>query len=240
MRRLWAVSPQASHEDVFVEHYERLLEQALHITGHSRAASEDLVHDAFIQFTLSAPNLNAIHDLDSYLFIVLRNLHLSQVRRASQALFTTVSIADYDSAEIGLRAMDAESHFQVAEELRQVCHYACLRKENSKAGSVMILRFFHGYYTSEFAEVIRAPRKTVYEWLQIARREAKLFLEDPHSLKFITTANAAPLEEQPRQPAPTRQDLLLEVRESIFQSRRSSCLSSESLQALYQTPDDRT
>src|SRR5204863_1422668 len=136
MPKLWAISPKASHEDVFVDHYQRLLEQALHITNHSRSAAEDLVHDAFIQFTLSEPDLGAIRDLDSYLFIVLRNLHLSHVRRASQAQFTPHSIADYDSAEIGLRAIDAQSHLQVAEELRQICRYACLRKESSKAGSV--------------------------------------------------------------------------------------------------------
>src|SRR5216683_389677 len=114
MRKLWAVSPKPNHEDVFVQRYERLLGQALHITGQSRSAAEDLVHDAFIQFTLSQPDLAAIHDLDSYLFIVLRNLHLSQVRRASQAQFTPLSIADYDSAEIGLRAIDAQSQLQVA------------------------------------------------------------------------------------------------------------------------------
>jgi len=30
------------------------------------------------------------------------------------------------------------------EELWQACEYACARKETSRAGSVMILRFFHG------------------------------------------------------------------------------------------------
>jgi RNA polymerase sigma factor (sigma-70 family) len=239
MRRLWAVSHHASHEDVFVERYQRLLEQALHITGQSRTAAEDLVHDAFIQFTLRVPDLGAIRDLDSYLFIVLRNLHLSQVRRASQAQFTTVSIADYDSAEIGLRAIDVQSHLQVAEELRQICCYACLRKESSKAGSVLILRFFHGYYTTEIAGMIRAPRKTVYEWLQIARRETRMFLEDPQSLKFIKT-DATKSAERRHHPVPASQDLLLEMRESIFESRRGKCHSSAQLQSLYETGNDLT
>jgi RNA polymerase sigma factor (sigma-70 family) len=239
MPKLWAVSPKASHEDVFVEHYQRLLEQALHITSHSRSAAEDLVHDAFIQFTLSEPDLGAIRDLDSYLFIVLRNLHLSQVRRASQAQFVPLSIADYDSAEIGLRAIDVQSHLQVAEELRQICRYACVRKESSKAGSIMILRFFHGYYTSEIAQVVRASRRTVYEWLLIARREAKLFLEDPHSLKFIVAQDGMELETPRHSTAQTRKDLLCELRESIFQSRRGSCLPIKNLQKLYSAPDDK-
>ncbi len=240
MRKLWAVTPEASHEDVFVQRYQRLLRQALHITSQSRSAAEDLVHDAFIQFTLSQPDLGAIHDLDSYLFITLRNMHLSQVRRASQAQFTPLSIADYDSAEIGLRAVDVQFHLQVAEELRRICHYACVRKESSKAGSVMILRFFHGYYTNEIAQVIRSPRRTVYEWLQIARREAKRFLADPHSLKFIADQDRMEEEIARSSPGHTRQGLLSELRESIFRSRQGSCLPAKRLQKLYTASDGAT
>jgi RNA polymerase sigma factor (sigma-70 family) len=231
MPKLWVVSPQPSHEDVFVQRYERLLGQALHITDHSRSRAEDLVHDAFIQFTLSHPDLAAINDLDSYLFIVLRNMHLSQVRRASQVRFTPLSIVEYDSAAIGLRAIDAQSHMQIAEELHRICNYACIRKETSKAGSVLILRFFHGYYTTEIAQVMCAQRGAVDQWLRLARREVKAYLDDPHSLRFMTED----VESQTGQVIATTTpgDLLGELRELVFRSRRGACLPAKRLARLY-------
>lgn len=229
MRRLWLVSPNVSHEDVFMERYDRLLNQALHITGRSYSAAQDLVHDAFIQFTLSQPELGAIQDLDSYLFIVLRNMHLSQVRRASQLRFSPISIADYDSAAIGLRASDVQQHIQIAEELLRICEYVCSRKESSKAASVLILRFFHGYYTSEIAEVIQAPRRTVYEWLRLARNEVKAFLQDPNSFTPIRER----VESRAIQNAKTLNDheLLYTLRERIFASRLGACPSAKGPQS---------
>jgi DNA-directed RNA polymerase specialized sigma24 family protein len=40
-----------------------------------------------------------------------------------------------------------------------------VRKETSKAGSVLLLRFFRGYYPSELAQVLRTPRQVVDTWL---------------------------------------------------------------------------
>lgn len=225
MRRLWLVSSkEPNHEEVFLERYDRLLRQALHITNQRPSAAEDLVHDAFIQFTLSKPELAAINDLDSYLFIVLRNLHLSQVRRASHQNFAPISIADYDSAAIGLRASDIQNHLQIADDLLRICDYVCLRKETSKAASVLILRFFHGYFTSEIAQVIQSPRRTVHEWLRLARNEVKLHLENPHSL---TPFGPATENNRPR----SENDLLGTLRERIFASRQGAC--SRELVQLY-------
>jgi RNA polymerase sigma factor (sigma-70 family) len=235
MRRLWLVSPRVSHEEVFLERYDRLLNQALHITDRSYSAAEDLVHDAFIQFTLSQPDLAAIKDLDSYLFIVLRNMHLSQVRRASQLRFAPISIADYDSAAIGLRAIDIQKHIQVAEELLRICDYVCSRKESSKAASVLILRFFHGYYTSEIAEVIRAPRRTVSEWLRIARNEVKAFLEDPNAFTSITERVQSKSTHDTRHLNDS--ELLYTLRERIFASRRGPCPSFKGPQEQHSDDD---
>jgi DNA-directed RNA polymerase specialized sigma24 family protein len=64
-----------------------------------QAVAEDLVHDAFIQFTLKRPNLSAIGSLDDYLFVMLRNLHISQARRAAQSPTIKLAISDLKRAE---------------------------------------------------------------------------------------------------------------------------------------------
>jgi len=63
--------------------------------------------------------------------------------------------------------------------LRDGSHYACTRKETSKAGSVLILRFFHGYYPSEITKVIRGTRHAVDLRLRNACAEAKATLANP-------------------------------------------------------------
>src|SRR5688572_20591305 len=107
-----------SHEDLFVQRYQRLLAWSLKITDRHLERAEDLVHDACIQFTLNRPDLDSSENIEGYLRTTLRNVHLSQVRRASQSPSANLSIADYDSAELGLRATDPTDHIRAEEELR--------------------------------------------------------------------------------------------------------------------------
>src|SRR5262249_37706388 len=171
--------------DLFVQRYARLLGMSLQITGHDRQQAEDLVHEAFVEFTLSRPDLDTIQNLEAYLYGVLRNLYLSQIRRAARRQTHSLSLLDYDSIEMGLRSSDPRDRIRAQDELRDICSYACARKESSKAGSVLLLRFFHGYYPVEIAQVLRSPRRGVDDWLRIARREAKLYLENPRRVSPI-------------------------------------------------------
>jgi len=103
------------------------------------------------------------------------------------------------------------------------------------AASVLILRFFHGYYPSEIAKILRSSSRAVSLRLRIARREAKTSLSNPENLKFM---NDRPVEIFPVNFARTIDDLLRELRQMIFQSRRGECLSREQLQKLYPKPGE--
>jgi RNA polymerase sigma factor (sigma-70 family) len=204
---------------------------SLQLTGHDREQAEDLVQEAFVQFTLSRPDLDSIQNLEGYLYGMLRNLHLSQVRRAARRHTQSLSLLDYDSAEIGLRSSDPRDRIRARDELRDVCSYACLRKETSKAGSVLLLRFFHGYYPVEIAQVLRSPRRAVDDWLRIARREAKLYLENPRRLNPIRLSVAADALQIAT--GQTAGDYLSELRTAILRSRKGSCLALDRLRELY-------
>ncbi len=223
------------HEDLFLTRYERLLAWALQLSNHDRELAEDLLHDAFIQFTFNQRDLDTIQNLDAYLYGMLRNLHLSQMRRKSCVQFQQLSIVEYESAEIGLRAIDPRTRIQAQEELRRICRYACLRKETAKAGSVLILRFFHGYYPSEIASILCVTRRAIDDRLRLARSEAKLSLENPKSLAFMGAA--AVVESVPTNIARTANDFLMELRQTVFRSRQGECLSTGQLQEFYQQTD---
>jgi RNA polymerase sigma factor (sigma-70 family) len=229
--------PATSHDDLFMARYERLVRAALRLTEGEQAAAEDLVHDAFIQFTLKRPNLAAIASLDGYLFVMLRNLHISQARRASQTPTIKLAISDYDTAEIGLRLIDPQRRFQARDDLRRVCEYAVRRKETSKAASVLILRFFHLYFPGEIAKVLVTTRQAVEIWLLNARRESRLYLEDPTALKLIGKKEAANKVVRLHQHRPVRNspDIFRELCENIFASRQGDCLTRDQLHDLYES-----
>ncbi|HEY2976261.1 MAG TPA: sigma-70 family RNA polymerase sigma factor [Pyrinomonadaceae bacterium] len=225
-----------SHEDIFIARYRRLTASALRLVEGQRAQAEDLVQDAFIQFTLKRPDLNTIESLDDYLYVMLRNLHISQARRASQSQTTQLVISDYDTAQMGLRLLDPQRRLQARDDLRRVCEYVTQRKETSKAGSVLILRFFHNYFPAEIATVLRTTRTAVEVWLLNARREARLFLEDPLALKVISKQKAIAkkvVQLSSRISSHKHAEITNELQEMIFSSRQGQCLSGDQLGELY-------
>ncbi len=226
---------QAAREDLFVERYDHLLAWSLQMTEHDHELAEDLLHDLFIQFTLNAPDLHKIKNLDGYLYTMLRNLYLTQRRRDTRNTLQQLSIVEYDSAEVGLRTVDLRDQIRAQDDLRRVCHYACARKETAKIGSVLILRFFHGYYLEEIVRVLRTSRTLVDTFLKLARREAKAeLLSDTgkaNRLEFINRNRVT--EVLPSGYARSVDVFLEELRQTIFQNRHGACFTDDSLKQLY-------
>jgi DNA-directed RNA polymerase specialized sigma24 family protein len=218
-------------EELFLQYYDRMLEWALHLTDHRAEQAEDLVHDAFVQLTMSPPDFAAIENLDGYLFVVLRNLYRSQMQRATRGPGGPASAVDYDSAEVGLKAVDPGNRLQAIGELRLVCRYACARKESSKAGGALILRFFHGYYPGEIAALTLISRAAVKELLRMARAEAKLFLDDPAKLGFIAEQTAR--NDVEIKTGPTIDGTIIGLRRAIFASRQGRCPERKHLGEIY-------
>ncbi len=218
-----------------MERYKGLHAWALQMTANDQALAEDLLHDLFILFTLSQPDLRRIENLDNYLYASLRNLHISQLRRTTRARFEQLSVVEYESARLSLHSVaHGRDLIQAQDELRRICRYACARKQTANAASVLILRFFHGYYPTEIAKVIRRTRDAVDKRLLAARVEAKAFLENSQSLAFIDgPSQSATPEVFPARFARTPGDFLLELQETIFQTRPGECLDLEQLKHLY-------
>jgi len=240
----------ASHEEVFLSRYQQLVTWSLKMASHDRDKAEDLVHDAYIQWTLVRPDLESIHNLDGYLYGMLRNMHAAELRRSLRHPTASLSVIEYDSALLSLQRASDELHIAgLQDQLRTVCDYACARKETSKAGSLLLLRFFHGYYPGEAAQIAGIRRVTVDSWLRIARSEAKLYLENPDALKFIKESGIRSVADQHLGAGNGKgwalnassngkaQEFLDEISQRIFQSCQSRCLSNKKLRGFYLQPD---
>ena len=107
-----------THEELFLERYDRLMKWALHLAGNDKQAAEDLLQDAFVQFTFSRPEISGINNVESYIYGILRHLHLSQIRKAANRQWQQFTLLECDSAEIGLRKSNILNDLQVRDELR--------------------------------------------------------------------------------------------------------------------------
>jgi RNA polymerase sigma factor (sigma-70 family) len=219
-----------SQEAAFIEHYDWLMRWALHLTQ-DRARAEDLVQEVFAAFAIAHTDLSAIQNMRGYLYTTLRNIHVSEVRLAGRSHNNSRSIVEYSVAEAALAATDPYTIFHTQDQLRRICHYACLRKQSSRAGSVLILRYFHGYLPSEIAQVVGGTCQSVRQNLKSARNEARLFLEDPGALKFIEKTQSASV--PPAGALCPTDRLLAELRRAIFDSCEGECRGSEFIRKLY-------
>src|SRR6266545_5443628 len=225
-----------THEEAFLHRYQRLRSWALHLVQNDQHLAEDLLHDVFLQFVVSKPDLNSIENVDGYLRTMLRNMHLSQLRRTSRLPEGARPLLDYDSASAGLETLKHQTEVQAGDELRRICEYALLRKNTSKAASVLILRFFHAYYPVEIAQILRTSRGAVDVALRTARAEAKTYVADPKSLAFIVeNPKAGP-------PTPTTteasEDPLGDLCNLIFRSSSGECLPIHDLQSLFESRNE--
>lgn len=231
-QRLVAAQPDDKREQLFTERYESLLVWAMRLTNQQRDAAEDLVQDAFVQFVLGRTRLEEIENIDGYLRRMLRYMNVSRLNRSAQHLHeAALSVADYDSCQLGWTAIEPPRRMQAFEELHQICSYACARKESSRAGSVLILRFFHDYFPTEIAGILNSSRHCVDQWQRLARREVKVFMEEPSRLRFVN--DAKPADTHNVKYLKSDCDLMLELRQMIFNSRRGECLSPEDWDEIY-------
>jgi len=221
-----------TREEVFTKRYRQLLAWALRLTNQHRASAEDLVQDAFIQFTRARTSLDEIENVDGYLHRMLRNMNLSRLSRfAEQVQEKTISIAEQELWQLDSKNLELQEHLQTREQLERICQYACTRKETSRAGSVLILRFFFEYTPTEIAQVLCCTRHCVDQWQRFARREVKLYLEDPSRLKFVNAQDAASL---PRLQLLNAQGSLPEqLRCLIYSARTGNCIKTDELEEIY-------
>ena len=227
-----AIRPEERREQLFTERYEGLLAWALRLTNQDHEAAEDLVQDAFVQFMLGRTGVEQIENIDGYLRRMLRYMHASRMSRQAQRLHATaLSVADYDSLTLGWTAIEHPRRMQAFEELQQICSYACARKESSRAGSVLILRFFHDYLPTEIVQILCSSRDCVDQFQRLARREVKLFMNEPGRLRFVAAKHSA--ERAAIGSFVSSGEPMRELRRMIFCSCQGPCLSPDELREIY-------
>jgi RNA polymerase sigma factor (sigma-70 family) len=221
-------------EDVLLGFYPRLIEWALQLTRRDRAQAEDLVQELFVRFARLSTPPEQIQNIENYLFLVIRNLHYAQLRRAKTSAIDALAIVGEESLERGLRASDQNELISVRADLGRICEYFCKRKNTSRSASILLLRYFHGYFPSEVIKLLQITSIALRKGIQAARREAHLGL-DSSETSLKATAEMTPISisftTDPQQ-------VFLLLRARIFASCVGQCFSPAFLKQQYADPDN--
>jgi RNA polymerase sigma factor (sigma-70 family) len=223
-----------SLEEFFLGHYDWLLKWALQLSHGQHEQATDLVHDLYVQLVRSRPNID-FEDEDrarGYLYTMLRHLSVSKARREGRDALSSLLIVDYESVEYGLRYVDRSKLILIRSDLARVCEYACIRRHTSRSASVLILRFFFGYYPSEIVSILQTTPAAVEKHLQAARQEARAYLERPGTLRFLgqdvtPTQKFSPY--LPDEPSA----LFAELRARIFMGTALTCAPNRAVEMRY-------
>ena len=218
---------------VFENKYDWLLRWAMHFTQNDRHAAEDLVQDTFVRLIVSWPRIkDNLDQAEPFLYSTLKYAHLMESRRGRRFKFQNLALIEFDDLRLSLKEENDADPIEVQDDLRRIVAYLCWRKRSAKSASVLLLRFFHGYFAEEIVRIALLKRNVVDKLLSIAREEVKAYLADPARVEIMRQGR--PPEVMPRQVAVPAHHFAEELRNVIFEARTSPCLSRDQLARHYQ------
>jgi RNA polymerase sigma factor (sigma-70 family) len=230
VRELVAPTP----ESVFAAKYEWLLRWAKHFTQNDQHAAEDLAQEAFVRLIVSWPRIkDNIDQVEAFLYSTLKYAHLMELRRGRRFNFQDLALIEFDDLRLSLQEEKTTDPIEVQDDLRRIVAYLCWRKRSAKSASVLLLRFIHGYYPDEIAQIAVMKRGPINELLRVAREEVKAYLADPSRVEIMRQGK--PPELMPRQVAVPSERFAEELQTTIFEAQATPCPDRHQLLQRYQT-----
>jgi hypothetical protein len=187
---------------------------------------------------MAETELKSKENIEGLLYTYLKYAHLAHLRRLQRYPSACLSIAEFDSIQLGLQERTAAADpLEMQETLRSIVAYLTWRKDSAKSASILILRFFHGYYPDEIMRIAQMTRQSVDNRLQDARGEVEHYLSNPGCLRIMR--QTAPPEVLPLQIALPFEQTITELQRMIFSSCRTECLPENLLLETYRTENSK-
>jgi DNA-directed RNA polymerase specialized sigma24 family protein len=231
------IAPAPTPASVFAAKYDFLLRWAQHFTQGDRAAAEDLVHETFLRFALQQEEIEDPENAEPLLYTYLKRVYSAQLRRTQRQRFVSLTTVEFDSLQMSLREQKDADPVKVQGDLRRILSYLCWRKETMKSASVMLFRFFHGYFPEEIMRVSLLARPSIDYALNAARDEVRLYLHEPDRLRIIHGEKTPDFRHD--EFALPVYELMDDLRETLFRSTETACLPEETLLAYYRAEERR-
>jgi RNA polymerase sigma-70 factor, ECF subfamily len=162
---------------VGIEHIDGLYGYAMVLTR-SRADAEDLVQEAYVRALEAMHRLREDSNIKGWLFTILRNLWLNELRKRKSGPRVVVEIDGEENAADNLVSNVQDSHeiFVSNENAERV--RAAIDKLPVEFREIILLREFEELSYQEIADVIGCPAGTVMSRLGRARAKLRKILTD--------------------------------------------------------------
>jgi RNA polymerase sigma-70 factor, ECF subfamily len=164
---------------VGIEHVDGLYGYAL-VLARNRTDAEDLVQETYVRALDAAGRLHENSNIKGWLFTILRNLWLNELRKRRSAPHI-VEIDGEENAADGLVGNSKNSHeiFVSGEDTERV--RAAISKLPMEFREIILLREFEELSYQEIANVLVCPVGTVMSRLGRARAKLRSVLTDAES-----------------------------------------------------------
>ena len=165
-------------EEIILKHQRELLYFASHLVKNS-AAIEEIVNDAFLKAWNQRNTFNALKELRSFLFVVVRNACLDYLKSPKNKVLDLV-----DEEKQGLLSEeDIEAHM-VYSELLGAIHQEVL-KLPEKQKQTFLLTFFEGLSTEEIAQRLNISHNAVFIHKHEALKNIRRIFKKQNSLFYL-------------------------------------------------------
>ena len=181
----------AEFRDAALPHMDALYRYAISLT-HDPSEAEDLVQEAFLRGVRAFQQLRPDSNLKSWLFTILRNIRLNQLRQDRSRPRRVDDIGEEPGDLSTLRDESAKDPYasyiatvQQADVRRAVDSLSPAYRE------VIVLREFEDLSYEEIAQVLECPTGTVMSRLARARDKLRILLQDWGSSAKSASVNSA-------------------------------------------------
>jgi DNA-directed RNA polymerase specialized sigma24 family protein len=225
------VGTACSPESVYAEKYQWLLRWALHFCDGDREMAEDLVQDTFMRMLSSWSSIRDVANPERFLYAYLRYGYLRLRRSDRRHNFQPLSSIDFELIDVGVDQSYA-GLVKWQEELHMAVDFLCWRKTVTKSASMLLLRFFHGFFPSEIMQIAKLPRKAVDGGIASAKLEVKAYIAEPGMLK-LKPHGAEPASPRVSGPATSIEEFMPQMLHVVFASGGGKCPPSTVLDDRY-------
>jgi RNA polymerase sigma-70 factor (ECF subfamily) len=164
-------SPAADADIVGVEHIDGLYSYAL-VLSRNRSEAEDLVQETYVRALGAMGRLRPESNVKSWLFTILRNIWLNQLRQRRTAPQIVEMDVEGINAGIGTKTADDDPYALYVSTLERNQVREAIQQLPAEAREIILLREFEELSYQEIATILDCPAGTVMS--RLARARAKL------------------------------------------------------------------
>ena len=167
--------PTTAFNEEALTHIDALFGYAMTLTR-DRTEAEDLVQETYVRGARAANQLAADSNLKSWLFVVMRNAWLNQLRRQSHGP-CFVGLEDEESGDVAFPSEESTNPQVVyLRKVERTQILLALESLPTRYREVVVLRDIEGLSYQEIATVLDCPAGTVMSRLARAREKLRALL----------------------------------------------------------------